>query len=486
VARILARILVGTLAAILLLAAGVWWIVRPAEPLALGPPLGVLADVTVVNPGLERRPHQRLVIRDGRVAEITDATVGVRESDAMARYAGATVLPGLIDMHAHFAPIDRDLFSILFLRYGVTTVRVPGNLGRSLLPMRQSVRDGEVAAPRIFTCGPLVDGDPPAQPNSIVVRDADEAHAVVDELAGQGVDCIKVYNNLQLEALAGIRESAAGHGIPVIGHLPASVPFEEAGLADVQHLSGVGDGPLRVPADLPDWFAMQEEGWERMDAARIAAVVDASRRGGVAHTPTLVAAAQLARQLDPEAQPSSAAARLLPRYYRDALWRRGMILLTSMPVEHRVAGMPRFVEALYRGGVRIHLGTDTPNPYVVPGLSAQEELEQFVRAGLTPEEAWVTGTRWPGEFLGVPGLGTIARDAPADLLVFRRDPTRDLTALGTLEAVVAAGRLYPVEAMEEALARQRRRFESGLFDSLTVRFADTALELLGMPPMPQD
>jgi adenine deaminase len=55
----------------------------------------------------------------------------------------------------------------------------------------------------------------------------------------------------------------------------------------------------------------------------------------------------------------------------------------------------------------------------------------------------------------VPGLGTIAPGAPADLLLFREDPTRDLAALQTLEAVVADGRLYRRETLDAVRASQR-------------------------------
>ena len=65
-------------------------------------------------------------------------------------------------------------------------------------------------------------------------------------------------------------------------------------------------------------------------------------------------------------------------------------------------------------------------------------------------------------------LGRVERGAPADLLVFREDPTRDLDALSTLEAVVADGRLYTREHLDEELARRRRYFEGALFDAVSV------------------
>jgi imidazolonepropionase-like amidohydrolase len=118
--------------------------------------------------------------------------------------------------------------------------------------------------------------------------------------------------------------------------------------------------------------------------------------------------------------------------------------------------------------VRIHAGTDVGNPFLVPGASLQEELHHLVDAGLSPEEAWVTATRGPGEFLGDPGLGRVEPGAPADLLWFREDPTRDLDALATLEAVVADGRLYRREELDAALERARRRYRGWLYDRVSM------------------
>ncbi len=85
-------------------------------------------------------------------------------------------------------------------------------------------------------------------------------------------------------------------------------------------------------------------------------------------------------------------------------------------------------------------------------------MAEFVAAGLTPEQTWELATRRAGEFLGRPGLGELAPGAPADLLVFREDPTRDLAALATLELVVADGRVYTSEELEAALAGYREYY----------------------------
>ncbi len=100
-----------------------------------------------------------------------------------------------------------------------------------------------------------------------------------------------------------------------------------------------------------------------------------------------------------------------------------------------------------------------------------DELHNLLEAGFTPEEAWVAATRSAGESLGEPQLGTLQEGAPADFLVFREDPSHDLAALATLEAVVAQGRLYPKEVLDRAIQRHRDYFEGWLYDRISMAIA---------------
>ena len=73
-----------------------------------------------------------------------------------------------------------------------------------------------------------------------------------------------------------------------------------------------------------------------------------------------------------------------------------------------------------------------------------------------------------GLALHQPALGRLVLDAPADLLIFRDDPTRGLAALQTLRVGVSQGRLYTREDMDACLAAYQRHFNGALFDRLSV------------------
>jgi hypothetical protein len=313
-----------------------------------------------------------------------------------------------------------------------------------------------------------------------VVRDASTAWDAVATLAAWGADFIKVHHKLSSKVLAAIRQVAAEKGLPVVGHIPTAVPFEAAGVWDVQHLDGLV--PYPQPSETPLDYQRK---WRDLDAAHIDRYVETSVEQKLVHTPTLISGHALAQMTDPR-QPDDPAMRLLPRHYRDAAWdRRSMPLFSrfsdkALEIMRQSGDRSReVVFRLHQAGVGIHLGTDTAAmPFVVPGVSLHRELGLMVEAGLTVEGAWEAGTRVAGESLGVPLLGRVQEGAPADLLVFDQDPSRDLAALSTLRGVIAQGRLYTREFLDEALSRHRERFEQPLYDRLSTAIIRLGTKLM--------
>jgi len=246
---------------------------------------------------------------------------------------------------------------------------------------------------------------------------------------------------------------------------------------DVQHLTGVPE-PLFTDASLRGWV----ESWLDLPEERIATVVEESLRLGIAHTPTLVMWDRLSR-LFADGFDAAPDRMLLPRYYRDVVWnpQAGLPFVRELRPEvttmlgRALPTMLRVVGRLHAAGVRIHAGTDVPSPLVVPGASMHEELRLLVSAGLTPEEAWASATRFAGESLGVPDLGVVRPGAPADFLIFRDDPTADLRALSTLQAVVAQGRLYPRADLDAVIAEHRALHASVVYDRVVTALAGPLL-----------
>ncbi len=454
-----------------------------------------LSNVTVVNPGAERRSGRAVVLADGRIESIREA----EPDDTIGDWAGGFVLPGLIDMHVHLPARwmvgQLELFGLLFLAHGVTTVRDVGAMDDSIFETRERVRNGELAAPRVFSCGRVIDGDPPVWPSSVVARNAEDARRIVDDLARAGADCVKVYEHLSPAALRAVREAAAHHGLRVVGHVPVFVDFEEAHLDDMQHLWGAPRWPHHL--DVVERHLV--EAWRELDAERVDLIVRVSLEQRISHTPTLVLYHRKLARADPSVLALDPVLQSLPRVYPAVIWNPayGGAWGRLTPREWAdfaigVRKMAWVVRRLHGAGVPIQVGTDTPAAYVVPGASVHEELRHLVgEAGFSAEEALRAATLVPGASLGTPGLGRLEAGAPADLLVFREDPTRDLAALATLEAVFAGGRLYRRKDLEAALDRARAAFESPIFDlasvttaKLLARFFVDGERMAGADPSP--
>jgi len=76
-----------------LLVVGVWILLQPPVLAVPSQERLVFSNVTVINPGLDRRAGQTLTIRDGQIEAITANPPA--SSEASTHFAGLYVLPGL-------------------------------------------------------------------------------------------------------------------------------------------------------------------------------------------------------------------------------------------------------------------------------------------------------------------------------------------------------------------------------------------------------
>ncbi|MBL8622691.1 MAG: amidohydrolase family protein [Myxococcales bacterium] len=382
------------------------------------------------------RDHAVLVRGDRIVAVVATRALDARAATVIDG-RGRWVTPGLADMHVHFW--DRHDLD-LFLLNGVTTVR---NLFGSPthLRWRAAVARGELAGPTIVTAGPIIDGDPPTWPGSAVVTTAAEATAAVQAQHAAGYDWIKVYGGLSVEAYRAALAEAARLHLPVAGHVPHAVGVAAAiasGQRSIEHLDGyvpfLGDAPR---GDL----------------------VTPTVAAGVWNCPTLVVTDRFGRLDDPAQLADTRGLALVAPAVR-AAWdpQRDFRLRTFTPAKFatvRAKNLQRqaLVRALADAGAPLVLGTDTGNPYVVPGFAVVDELRLLVAAGLTPRQALRMATVAAGELLGTPGeVGVIAPGARADLLVLDADPLADVANVADPAIVVARGVAHPRAALLAAAA----------------------------------
>ena len=439
-------------------------VARQADP--------ILSGVTVIQPGQSRRAHATLVISDGKIASITSAAADRVNS----RYAGSYVLPGLVDVHTHLPPHNVlnliPYFCLLHLAHGVTGVRDAGDADGTAMPAFRAARaERRYPLPRLFACGPFIGGAPPRWDNTSIVETPEQASAAVRRAAREGSDCIKSYDGLTRESVRAVQQTATGLGLPVMGHVPTELAYEEALIPDTQHFLGVPK-PSSIREDR---ILNRIADWQDVDDRRMAEIVDVSLQYGIANTPTLVVNEGVLAYRDYERAAKASAARLLPRMYTEGVWhpQRGNRMYRGLTPKYlnRLADAyekkRELVARLHQAGAVLRLGTDTQQPFSVPGASLHREMRLFEQCGLRAEEVWAVAATGAGA-MGQHQLGRAEEGAPADLVIYSEDPTSDLDALDTMEAVVAGGVLYQRKDLDDAVARCREHFERWTVDRVSV------------------
>ena len=157
-------------------------------------------------------------------------------------------MPGLWDVHGHLTFWGGDALALLATA-GVTSVRDMGGDLDQLLTWRAATAEGRLFGPRVFTAGWFLDGPKPNFQWRRFATTAQEGEDAVLELAGRGVDLIKVHSRLPREALIAALETAGELGLPVAGHVPIGLTPQEVselGFASIEHVNSLLSGLARA------------------------------------------------------------------------------------------------------------------------------------------------------------------------------------------------------------------------------------------------
>ena len=112
----------------------------------------------------------------------------------------------------------------------------------------------------------------------------------------------------------------------------------------------------------------------------------------------------------------------------------------------------QIVMVMKRGGVQFVPGTDSGGAWRIPGRSLHESLQEMNNAGLTPAELIVAGTSSSARLLKRDkDLGTVQAGKLADLVLLDANPLDQIANARTIDAVIANGRLYDRNALDDLL-----------------------------------
>jgi imidazolonepropionase-like amidohydrolase len=359
--------------------------------------------------GNEITAGRKVVVDGGSISESTDITETVDGS-------GRTLLPGLIDSHVHL--YENTEFLKMAARHGVTTmldmgIRNPEAVdGLRNIPGLTSVFS---SCGMIFAYGSKA-VEMMKYPEYMAVKDAKDAERIVGRQVETGADYIKMileekgkqqgveyppgvgnavteqaHNRGKLVMAHAVSNKTYrfgwDYGVDVLMHIPYMAPIEPELVADI-----VSKGTVVVPTLIMGKCLMDKLLKTHPVMAKMMMFTGRLTKGGDAFNFTLdIALASLSK--------------------------------------------------LHKAGARVFAGTDSnmddpTTPSAVPyGSSLHDELEFYVRAGMSPTEAIQSATSKPAEFFGFNDRGTVTPGKRADLLLVKGDPTKNIGDIRNVERV---------------------------------------------------
>lgn len=390
-----------------------------------------------------------IVVEGERIVAVEAGHRAPGPEDRVIDLSGATVLPGLMDMHTHVssensrtsylnrftmdAPevtLQSTVYARRTLEAGFTTVRDLGDSYNVSIALRDAIADGKVVGPRIFTSGKSIAttgghadptngwaehiaGDP--GPKDGVINGVADARKAVRQRYKDGADLIKVtatggvmslaknglnpqFKDDELEAIVA---TARDYGFHVAAHAHGAEGMKravEAGVYSIEHGTYMDDEVIRLMKKHGTWYV------PTIHAGKFVAE-RAEERGYLPEMVRLKAAA-----IGPQIQDTFAKA--------------------------------------YRAGVKIVFGTDCG---VGPHGTNAREFGFMVEAGMPPMEAIQSATSVAAKFLGIEDrLGTIEAGKLADIIAVEGDPLTDIGAMSEVRFVMKEGMVYRNDAWSPA------------------------------------
>ncbi|MCX4696973.1 amidohydrolase family protein [Streptomyces sp. NBC_01408] len=392
---------------------------------------GLLWDAT----GSPPRADVDILVSDGRITAVEPHRPGRRAARTVDASTG-TVLPGLWDSHVHPYPYTYGARQgLLHLAYGVTTAVSLGGSAYEQARLREDIRAGLLASPRLLAGGELLDGSRVAYSMGRAHRTPAGFARSLARAEALDWDFVKTY----------VRAPYA--------HMAEAARFahERIGVLAGSHLCATG---IQSGQDLTTHLVATEraecghgatpQGHTYQDTLEVYA-----RRGL-----DLIATPFTALPLigaDPAVAADSRVTALMPPWDVAAV----RTAAATAPSAEQQAVLEREVAA-YRGvlagGGRLALGTDAPLTPV--GLHLHLALRALHQYGLTAAEALTTVTRTPARVFGVADrLGTVEPGRIADLTLVDGDPFTDFADLIRVRATVRGGTVWERAVLETAFTR---------------------------------
>jgi len=380
-----------------------------------------------------------ILINQNKISAIGKANDVMIPADAkIYDLAGKTVMPGIVDVHAHLhASPDgispqQDWNYYANLAYGVTTAHDPSSNTEMVFSQAEMLKAGNMVGPRVYSTGTILygaDGDFKAVINSL-----DDARSNLRRLKAVGAFSVKSYNQPRREQRQQIIEAARELQMEVV---------PEGGSTFFTNMNMILDGHTGIEHNIPVWPVYKD----------VKSLWNNSKSG---YTPTLIVCygTQWGENFWYDRTEVWKNERLLtytPQSIIDARSRRRS---TSEYGDYGHIEVSKYVKQIADGGTKVNLGSHGQ----IQGLGAHWELWMLVQGGMTPMQALRCATMNGAAYLGMDKeIGSLEPGKLADLIVLDQNPLEDIRNSDQIKYVMVNGRLYDANSMNEIGNREKIR-----------------------------
>jgi Tol biopolymer transport system component/imidazolonepropionase-like amidohydrolase len=358
---------------------------------------------------------------------------GARSIDA----SGKTIIPGLIDVHAHMGYLaldinpERPIDYYANLAYGITTTHDPSASTQFVFSNKELVDAGEVLGPRILSTGFVLYGA--RNTERAFINNLEEARGHLRRIKALGGFSVKSYNQLRRDARQWIIQAAREERMHV---------YPEGGSTLAMNGSMAIDGHTGIEHALPV-------------AELYSDFVKLMAQSGTGYTPTLIVGyggiwgENYWYQMS-DVFRNERLLRFTQRGVLDARARRRIMVPEEEFYHFELAkAAKRIVDA----GGKVQLGAHGQ----LQGLGAHWELWMLQQGGLTPLQALSAATIWGAQYLGLDSqIGSIETGKLADLVVLDANPLDSIRNSEKISMVMKGGVLFN-ENLDEVWPRERKR-----------------------------
>ncbi|MHA6279586.1 amidohydrolase family protein [Salinimicrobium sp. CAU 1759] len=384
-----------------------------------------------------------IVVEGNKIVQIGNASeVNVPKNAKIYNVQGKTIMPGMVDAHAHIGAFRYGLTpqqhwpAFANLAYGVTTAHDPSALSETVFGMAELIKSGEMVGPRLYSTGIILygaEGDFKAEINSL-----EDAKSALRRTKAFGATSVKSYNQPRREQRQQVMQAAKELDMNVV---------PEGGSTFFHNMNMIIDGHTGIEHNIPIAPVYKD-------------VKTLWGNSNTGYTPTLIVNygginGEYYFYDKHNVWENEKLLEFTPRSVVDSRSRH-RTKLPDEEYEHGPILVSETAKELSDVGVKVNMGAHGQ----LQGLGAHWELWLIQMGGMSNMEALKTATINAAEYIGLGDeIGSLEEGKLADLIVLEENPLEDIQNTDSVIYTMVNGRLYDANTMNEIGNEPKERLD---------------------------